>query len=122
MPYYGAIQNPKFMPAVRDIVAITNGFPLEVTTSFDHSYLSGLIVRILIPPNFGMEQLNKKVGSILVTGPTTFTLNIDSSQFDPFSVPSPQPGNNYTPAQVTPIGEDADILTQSFVNVLTPQF
>jgi hypothetical protein len=122
MPYYGAIQNPTFMPAVRDIVAITNAFPLQVTTSFAHSYLSGLIVRIKIPQYFGMEILNDVQGSILVTGSTTFTMNIDSTNFDPFVVPSPQPGSIYTPAQVVPVGEDADILTQSFVNVLTPQF
>lgn len=122
MPYYGALTNPTFMPAVRDIVAITNAFPLQVTTSFAHSYLSGLIVRIKIPQYFGMEILNNVQGSILVTGSTTFTMNIDSTNFDPFVVPSPQPGSLYTPAQVVPIGEDTDILTQSFVNVLTPQF
>lgn len=122
MPYYGAIIHPKFKPAVRDIAAITNGFPLEVTTTFDHSYLSGLIVRILVPSNFGMVLLNKAVGSILVTGPTTFTMNIDSSQFDPFVIPASQPGFNFTPAQVVPVGEDTDMLDQSFRNILTPLY
>lgn len=122
MPYYGALPNPIFMPAVRDIIAITNAFPLSVTTSFTHSYLSGLIVRLKIPHYFGMEILNNVQGSILVTSSTTFTMNIDSTNFDPFVIPDPQPGSLYTPAQVVPIGEDADILTQSFVNVLTPQF
>lgn len=122
MPYYGAIVNPKFMPAARDIVAITKAFPLQVTTSFAHSYLSGLIVRLYIPVNFGMVILNKVKGSIVVTGPTTFTMNIDSTYLDPFVVPPDQPGNNLTPAQVVPVGEDTDILTQSFVNILTPQF
>lgn len=122
MPYYGAIVNPKFMPAARDIVAISNASPLQVTTSFAHSYLSGLIVRLYIPRNFGMVILNKVKGSILVTGPTTFTMNIDSTHLDPFVVPADQPGDNLTPAQVVPVGEDTDILTQSFVNILTPQF
>lgn len=122
MPYYGAIVNPKFMPAARDIAAMTNTFPLQVTTTFDHSYLSGLIVRLYIPRNFGMVVLNRVKGSILVTGPTTFIMNIDSTHLDPFVIPPDQPGDNGTPAQVVPIGEDADILTQSFVNILTPQF
>jgi hypothetical protein len=122
MPYYGALTNPSFMPAVRDITAITQSYPLQVTTSFPHGYLSGLIVRILIPNYFGMTILNKIKGSIVVTGSTTFTMAIDSTHFDPFIVPSSQPGNNYTPAQVTPVGEDSDQLTQSFVNILTPQF
>jgi hypothetical protein len=122
MPFYGAITNPTFMPAVRDITAITNGFPLEVTTSFPHSYLSGLIVRLLIPPNFGMVLLNQAEGSIVVTGPTTFTMTIDSTNIDPFVIPPDQPQANFTPAQVVPIGEEAAQLNQSFVNILTPQF
>lgn len=122
MPYYGALLYPIYKPAVRDIAAITNDLPLQVTTTFDHSYLSGLIVRLLIPVNFGMTTLNKVKGSIVVTSPTTFTMNIDSTNLDPFVIPSPQPGNNFTPAQVVPVGEDSDILTQSFVNILTPQF
>jgi hypothetical protein len=122
MPYYGALTDPTFMPAVRDIIAITQASPLQVTTSFPHGYLSGLIVRLLIPNYFGMTILNKIKGSIVVTGSTTFTMAIDSTHFDPFVVPSPQPGNNYTPAQVTPVGEESSQLTQSFVNILTPQF
>lgn len=122
MPYYSALQDPIYLPAVRDIVAITNGFPLEVTTSFDHSYLSGLIVRLLIPKNFGMVILNQVKGLIVVTGPDTFTMNIDSTTFDPFVVPPTQPGANFTPAQVVPVGEDSDMLSESFVNILKPQF
>lgn len=122
MPYYSAIVNPIYKPAVRDITAITNAFPLQVTTSFAHSYLTGLIVRLLIPRNFGMVVLDKVQGMITVTSDTTFTMDINSTSFDPFVVPADQPGANYTPAQVVPIGENTEILTQSFVNVLTPQF
>lgn len=122
MPYYGALSNAYFQPLVTDITAITNAFPLQVTTSFAHNYLTGLIVRLYIPKNFGMVLLNDAQGSIIVNGATTFTMNIDSTNFDAFVVPSEQPGNNFTPAQTVPIGEKADILTQSFVNILTPQF
>lgn len=122
MPYYGALVNPIFKPAVRDISAISNAFPLQVTTTFAHSYLTGLIVRLLIPVNFGMVILNQVEGPIIVTGDTTFTMNIDSTNFDAFVIPADEPGANFTPAQVVPIGEVASQLTQSFVNVLTPQF
>jgi hypothetical protein len=123
MPYYGAILNPVYEPAVRDIAAITNTLIVSITTTFAHSYLSGLIVRIRIPFNFGMQGLNDQIGSILVTGPTTFTMPIDTTQFDPFVIPTEAASQPlFTPAQVVPIGEDADILTQSFVNILTPQF
>jgi hypothetical protein len=123
MPYYGAIQNPVYEPAVRDISAITNAFPVSITTTFAHSYLSGLIVRIRIPFDFGMQGLGDQIGSVTVTGPTTFTMPIDTTHFDPFVIPAEAPNQPlFTPAQVVPIGEDANILTQSFVNILTPQF
>jgi hypothetical protein len=123
MPYYGAIQNPSYLPAVRDVIAITNAFPASVTTSFDHNYLSGLIVRMIVPGEYGMFQINKIKGSITVTSPTTFTIPINTTNFDTFVVPTEQPqqplGNV---AQAVPVGEDSDQLDQSFVNVLTPQF
>ena len=123
MPYYGAIPNPSYLPAVRDIVAITNSFPATVTTSFDHNYLSGLIVRMIVPANYGMFQINKLKGSITVTSPTTFTIPLDTTTFDTFVVPTEQTYQPLVnPAQSVPVGEDADMLDQSFVNVLTPQF
>lgn len=123
MPYYAAIPTPMFQPAVRDIVAITNSFPVSITTSFDHLYLTGLILRIVIPFNFGMQGLNKHKGSIIVTSPTTFTMEFDTTNLDPFVIPTQPPMQPLSnPAQSVPVGEDADILTQSFVNVLTPQF
>lgn len=123
MPYYGALMTPSYEPAVRDIAAITNSFPAIITTTFAHSYISGLIVRIRVPFGYGMVLLNKRVGSITVTSATTFTIPIDTTNFDAFVIPTEamnQPLVNA--AQVVPIGEDADILTQSFVNILTPQF
>jgi|ERR1043165_1814612 hypothetical protein len=123
MPYYGAFTNPIFKPAVRDIASISNGLITQITTTFAHSYLTGLIVRLVIPPDFGEIQLNKTVWSITVTGETTFTIPVDSTYFDQFVVPTEAADEPLvTPAQVTPIGEEASILTQSFVNVLTPQF
>jgi hypothetical protein len=120
MQYQNALVSPTYMPAVRDIAAITNAPQALVTTTFPHSYISGLIVRLIIPNNFGMTLVNQSQGTITVTSDTEFTIDIDTTQVDPFVIPAVQPGNNYTAAQVTPIGEIAAILTGSFVNVLTP--
>jgi hypothetical protein len=104
-----------------------------VTTTFDginpgeHGYLTGLIVRMNIPNYFGMQQLNGMPGSnrihfvITVVSPTTFTIPVNTLGFNPFVLPAADPRYE-TSAQVTPIGEEAAILTQSFVNILTPQF
>lgn len=128
MPFYGAIQTPIFMPAIRDILSITQANPAVVTTTFDGStagdngYLTGLIVSLNIPLNFGMQALNQQVFPITVLSSSTFSIPLDTTGLDPFSIPSLQPGFNYTPAQVTPVGEDTAQLNQSFRNTLTPLY
>ncbi len=129
MPYYSAIQDPVYIPANRDILSITNANPASVVTTFDgtnpgdHGYHSGLIARMVIPPQYGMEQMNQLVGEIIVTSPSSFVISIDSSAFDPFVNPTEGVGQPlFTPPQVVPIGENDYTLSSSFVNQLTPQF
>lgn len=129
MPYYAAIQNPIFIPAGRDILSITNANPALVTTTFDginpgdHGYNSGLIVRMVIPPEYGMQQLDQQQGVISVTSPSTFTISLDTSGYDPFVNPVQPPLQPlFTAPQVIPIGEISSLLNSSFVNQLTPQF
>jgi hypothetical protein len=112
--------HPVFKPAMRVITAITNSSPAIVTTSFAHGYINGLIVRLDIPLLFGMQQANHMQGEIVVTGDTTFTIDIDTTLFDIFTNPSPGP-QNYTSAQVVPIGENNRILTGAVQNVLPYQ-
>lgn len=107
---------PVFQPAMRIISSITNGFPAIVTTTINHQYQSGLIVRLILPVGHGMPQANQQQGSIIVTGLTTFEMFIDTTLFDPFVIPSGSP--KYTCAQVVPVGEDNDILTEATQNVL----
>ena len=89
MSYCYAIENAQFQPSMRIITAITKANPASVTTSFDHDYETGLIVRLYIPEYYGMPQINKKICSIIVTSSNTFTIDIDSTSFDAFVVPAP---------------------------------
>lgn len=109
-----AERHPTYLPAMRLIASITQAFPAIVTTSFDHNYVSGEIVRFLIPPSHGMVQLNKQHAEILVTSPTTFSIPIDTTSFDAYVIPvdSTQCG------QVVPIGENNAILTAATHNIL----
>lgn len=109
--------NPLFQPAMRIISSITTGVITLVQTTFAHQYNTGLIVRIIIPDNWGMQQMNGKYGAIIVTGPDTFTMNIDSSDFDQLLPPSSPVAQNATP-QVVPIGEANAQLTQATRNIL----
>ena len=118
------IQYPYLNPAMRIITAITNANPAQVTTNFDHGYITGSIVRLYVPPLYGMIQANFLKGSITVNSSNTFLIDINTTSFDPFVVPSiptpPTPAP--TPPQCVPIGEDTDTLLSAFQNTLMPLF
>jgi hypothetical protein len=111
MPSYTAVPFPTFQPAMRLIAAMTNSNPCSITTSFAHQYISGTVVRLHIPEGIGMEQADGLTGTIQVISPLAFTLNIDTTNFDPLL--SPTGG-----AQVIPIGENSFILGAATQNVL----
>lgn len=110
--------NPVFLPAMRIITAITQSNPMQITTSFNHLYLNGCIVRLDIPLADGMQQANQLFGTLTVTSATTFTLPFDSTLFDAFSIPvAPLPQVN-TCAMSVPIGEATLNLDSAVQNVL----
>jgi len=82
-----ADQRPVFKPAMRIISNITNSLPAQVTTTFDHGYSDGLVIRLMVPNGYGMIQANQLFGSITVTGITTFNIDIDTRYFSTFIVP-----------------------------------
>ena len=108
-----AVASPTFQPAMRIVSAITNANP-AATTTFDHDYATGLIVRLLVPFDHGMVEADKLVGAITVTGVTTFTIDIDTRNLGVFSIPG---STNFCP-QVLPVGEINSLLTQATRNVL----
>ena len=108
---------PVYQPAMRIISAITQGFPAQVTTTFAHQYSTNLIVRLNIPLGFGMVEANGLQGTIIVTGATTFTISIDTTLFNAFTMPAAYP-NSYQSATVVPIGEDNSTIYLATNNVL----
>lgn len=123
-PNYYAQPFPVFQRAMRNILSITQDENALVTTTYDgvnpghHDYSTGLIIRLYVPDGFGMVQANELESPIVVINDTQFTISIDTTNFDAFVVPAYQPGNFGTPAQVVPVGEINDILTQATQNVL----
>ena len=104
-----ANQDPQFQPAMRIISAITQASNAEVTTTFDHDYSSGLIVRFYIPSWYGMPQIDKLKGMITVTGTDTFTVDIDTRKFDAFSVPATQWWHNKCAIVIPVTGTEQDV-------------
>ena len=113
-----ALQYPVYQPAMRIISAITQSNPMEITTTFAHLYNSGCVVRLEIAQADGMQQADQMFGPITVTGSTTFTLPIDSTNFTPFSRPESAPPSVNTCAMVVPIGEITADLNSAVQNVL----
>jgi len=108
------VQYPSFQPAMRQITAITNSLPAVITTSFNHNYYDGLVVRLDIPPGYGMQQANTLFGTVTRINGTQFSLPIDTTHFDPFVVPVVA----LQGAQAVPMGEDTMILWQAERNVV----
>ncbi len=108
---------PMFRPQVLEVLDITRAVQAEVTTAFNHNYLTGTIVRLHIPPEAGMWQLaGGQQWEITVTGALTFTIPVDSTQFDVFT--TPQIAGPDQPAQVFPVGENNSMLTMASKNIL----
>jgi hypothetical protein len=84
--------NPNFpwTPDSIAITAITNANPAVVTTASNHGFSSGFNVRVFYPYTtsnvFGMPQINGLQGTIAVLSPTTFSISIDTTKFDMFSI------------------------------------
>lgn len=117
-----AYKYPIFQPSMRIVSAITNSNPAQVTTTFAHQYITGVIIRLDIPAGFGMPQANQEFGTIIVTSPTTFDITIDTTFYDPFvalspAIPAQFPYNQQF-AQCIPMAEDSNTLLSAVQNVL----
>ena len=78
------VNQPTFQRAMRVISNITRANPAVVTTTTDHQYIDGMIMRINVPKGFGMQQVNQLQGEITRLSDTTFSIDIDTTNMDPF--------------------------------------
>jgi hypothetical protein len=95
------------IPSSLAITSITQSAPMVIgvevqnATTEANTYIVGMAVRLMVPQSYGMYQANNLVGTITAINGSNFTLNLDSSLFDPFVVPS---GNVEQPATIAPNG------------------
>lgn len=113
-----------FQPVRVAISGVTNANPAVVTTVANHNLTTGQVVRVHVPKNFGMVQLNQLLLSITVLSATTFSLqysqvpytqNVNSINYTPFTIPS-NPG--FT-AEILPVGSGTTPVLNTPVNILT---
>jgi hypothetical protein len=105
----------QYLPAVNTIpnslviTAIAQSAPMVVTTTLVNTapnprvntYLVGMNVKLFVPQTYGMYQANGLIGTILGISGNVFTLNLDSTFFDTFSIPGTQVES---PASLSPYG------------------
>jgi hypothetical protein len=119
LPYAGiSVTNPtvsvapRFYPRARYITGITAANPAVVTMSVAHNFQVGEKVRIIVPPEFGMVEMNNLLGTVTAVAHSatvnSITLDIDASAFTAFAFPtSALAALGIKFAQVVPVGEAA---------------
>lgn len=100
-----------FLPHANTIASITQANPCVVTTDTDHGYSDGLYVRLNLLGSTGMQQLDNQVFLIVVLSNNSFTIGVDTRNFDSFALV----GSEQVP-QVIPVGEVSESLSQATQN------
>lgn len=93
-----------YIPYLCDISSIVRGVLTVVTTAIDHGFILNNQVQFQIPPEYGMVELNGLKGYVRAFTLDTITVDIDSTSFQPFVIPTVTPPVVISPAQVLPIG------------------
>ena len=109
--------DPIFYPRWRFIANITQAASAVITTTVQHGYTVGQVVRFAIPAVFDMTQLDGLQGTVTAVTASTFTVDVDSTAFTAFSfaLPADVP---FSPAIVSPLGEDVSAARSAGVDEL----
>jgi hypothetical protein len=104
-PYSNVPINANFyQPSVFFISAISLGVQTTVTTTVNHNYVLGQLVRLIIPWGSGSRQLNEVTGNVLsIPASNQVLLDINSSK-------------NVDPFQTTPYHQKPQIVAVGDIN------
>jgi hypothetical protein len=85
---YRIIPSAYYSPSKRFITKITQASSAVITMSVAHDYVVGDKIRINVPDEFGMTEINGLLGEITAVSTSTITVDIDSSAFTAFAFPT----------------------------------
>ena len=93
-----------YQPSNFIISNITSSKPnAVVTTTDDHNYVVGQLIRFHIPIGWGIRQLNEQLAYVsVINSDTSFTAQIDISKYDSFVTPP----HSFQSPQVSAIGDE----------------
>lgn len=113
----GAERFPTFNPALATIVAVQNAEFPAVVTSFPHTFIVGQYLKFVVPPEYGMIQLNGLTGLIVeVPSASSVRIDINTTGFDTWILPVAP----LQSAQAVPAGQVATQFYGANVNILSP--
>lgn len=106
-----------FTPQLAYVVKVTTGATTTIECSYPHGYSVNQSVRLKVPSQWGMTQLDGLQGVILSVTTFAFVVNINSSAFSAFAFPtSAVAATGVSPATCEVIAEDASIFSGSAVD------
>lgn len=92
-----------FEPSQFDISDLVTGVTTLITTSVDHNYVIGQLVRVLIPRYYGSSRISGKEGYVIaIPAADQVEVDINSVLANPFI---PNPAFGPTPPQIMAIGD-----------------
>ena len=95
----------RFIVPLSGAAGITQATSAVVSTSVAHDFTVGEKVRLKVPSAYGMTEANDQVATVTATSTYTVTLDLDSSGFTAFSLPtSAIYAAGVTPAGIIPAG------------------
>ena len=100
-PYYGV--SPQFY-YITGISKATQGV---VTTSQVHDYVVGQLLKLTIPAQFGMVELDQVTVEVVAVSAYSFTISANTSAFTTFAFPASTASPNIAFATVAPVGQRA---------------
>jgi len=79
------IEAQNYQPSQFFISGVANGQTTTVTTTVNHNYVIGQLVRLLIPNGYGCRQLNEQTGNVIaIPAANQVTLDLFSLYADNF--------------------------------------
>lgn len=118
-----AIMPQWFQPSNFPITAISTGPTTTITTGMAFgvsvNYVIGQVIRLVIPPEYGAQQLNGQQGEVIaLPSSNQVTVNINSLNTNPFNA---SPSHPYSSPQIIAIGDvNSGILSTTGRDIVKP--
>lgn len=109
-----------FVPKQRVITKITQASSAVITFAAPHDFIVGQVVRLRVPSEFGMTEINNQTARVtaISAANNTITVNVDTSGYTAFSFAATA-DSPFTPAEAVPAGSSDVGLSSTATTIAT---